>query len=46
VEDVGDLLAKGNPADLLVALRHGLKIADEVARIIAEVREDTTGAAP
>jgi len=38
LEDVGDLLAKGDPADLLVALRHGPKIADDVARIIAEVR--------
>jgi hypothetical protein len=39
------LEAKGDPADLLVALRHGPKIADDVARIIAEVRHDTTGAA-
>jgi hypothetical protein len=31
LEDVGDLLAKGDPADLLVALRHGPKIADDVA---------------
>ena len=45
LEDVGDLLAKGDLADLLVALRHGPKIADDVARIIAEVRHDTTGAA-
>jgi len=44
LEDVGDLLAKGDPADLLVALRHGPKTADDVARIIAEVRHDTTGA--
>ena len=45
LEDVGDLLAKGDPADLLVALRHGPKIADDVARFIAEVRHDATGAA-